>query len=893
MTDLSGKKLGQYELLNPIGKGGMGEVYNARQVTLNREVAIKILPAVLVTQPGYQRRFEKEAQIAAALEHPNIVRIYDYGVQDSISYIVMQKLKGGSLADRLQTTEPSLTETAHLLTMLSDALDYAHERGVIHRDIKPNNVMFDEYNRVFLVDFGIAKLLTDTESSSTGLQSATASQGMLIGTPAYMAPELWEGQPASRFSDQYALAVVMYRILAGKAAFQAKTPEQMRQQHAEGTIRMSDVPESLRPVLATALSIKPGERYATCTAFAKAFERAVRGVDTRRTGFFEMPVKPTTGEPTMMFAVPARSRTTERRPTGARRGRVALIGGVVALLLLFIGGGLFALLPREADPLTPTAAEVTDAVEAAPTGGSSALIVILPTDTPTATAEGDPPADSAPLDSASTATDEPTAPPPTDLPTDAPTDAPTEAAVVILPTDTPTATITDLPTDAPTDAPTEAPTEAAVVILPTDTPTATITNSPTPEPSATPTPTASATLTHTATDLPTETPTASPTPTPTLTPTASHTPTPAPTSTPLPTDTPTASHTPTETPTASATATPTPTVIAALTCPDLFARALVNAADCRVGEGQVCQSPDLSQSPVTVALDAVSAVVTAPVDPQTAQWGVAVLDVPLGSGSSAHYVLMGEATLTNAPDTREMPAPIELQVLQNGRIRSEPSAASDANIIGRAAAGTRLLIDGVTEDGDWYRVRQPDGSAAWVFNGVVAPSINERALLPVFSPDVWLPMQSFTLRTAVSSSPCAEIPRPLLLVQSPPEQEARLRVNGMIISVRGTIVLYEIVAEGGRALQLVAVDGRATVGGILMSRGYKAELPLDEEGAPAGLWGVIRLMTAREDLPPLLPLEAIQALYLYPLRLPTAAELAPFTPTSPPVRGPLQRGARG
>ncbi|HRF95377.1 MAG TPA: serine/threonine-protein kinase, partial [Aggregatilineales bacterium] len=166
--NLKGQMLGQYELRELLGVGGMGSVYRGFQTALKREVAVKVLPSTLAQQPGYIERFTREAETSAALEHPHIVPIVDYGTQRGISYVVMRLLTGGTLAERINQAQadkrglPSLGETAKLLRELASALDYAHNRGVIHRDIKTSNVMFDNQGNSYLVDFGIAKLMNAT-----------------------------------------------------------------------------------------------------------------------------------------------------------------------------------------------------------------------------------------------------------------------------------------------------------------------------------------------------------------------------------------------------------------------------------------------------------------------------------------------------------------------------------------------------------------------------------------------------------------------------------------------------------------------------------------------------------------------------------------------------------
>src|SRR5215212_5432336 len=174
VDNLVGQTIGQYQFTELLGTGGMGAVYRATQNNLRREVAVKVLSGRLSEQPGYIQRFTREAKISAALEHPNIVPIYDYGTEGSISYVVMRLLTGGSLAQRLTPKPdgsmalPSMGEVSTFLRQLTSALDYAHSRSVIHRDIKPGNVMFDGHGTAYLVDFGIAKLMSGATSSITG-----------------------------------------------------------------------------------------------------------------------------------------------------------------------------------------------------------------------------------------------------------------------------------------------------------------------------------------------------------------------------------------------------------------------------------------------------------------------------------------------------------------------------------------------------------------------------------------------------------------------------------------------------------------------------------------------------------------------------------------------------
>ena len=276
--DLVGKTLGQYQLRSLLGYGGMGCVYRADQIALARIVAIKVISPRLVSDARAVERFRREAQTAARLGHAHIIPVHDYGVQDDISYLVMRYLEGGSLWDRLQqrgATQqplPTVQEIADLLRQLASALDYAHGENVIHRDIKPNNVMFDNQGSAYLVDFGIAKLL------GSGADSTTT--GILLGTPSFMAPELWRDDPITPAVDQYALAAMIYVLLTGEVPFHASTPYALMHKHLNETptppqVYRAEVPEAVTPVLERAMAKDPSRRFPTVTAFAQSFSGAI------------------------------------------------------------------------------------------------------------------------------------------------------------------------------------------------------------------------------------------------------------------------------------------------------------------------------------------------------------------------------------------------------------------------------------------------------------------------------------------------------------------------------------------------------------------------------------------------------------------------------------------
>src|SRR2546421_2835510 len=212
---LVGKSLGQFRIVERIGSGGMAAVFKAYQPTLDRYVAIKVLPAHYARDPVFVKRFELQARSVARLAHPNIVQIHDFGEQDNIIYIVMEYVDGGTLKDRLKRPLP-VADAADFIIQAAEGLECAHRNGIVHRDVKPANILVRKDGHLLLSDFGIAKILEGT----TNLTRV----GTGIGTPQYMSPEQGTGQMVDRRSDIYSLGIVLFHCLTGHVPFTADSP---------------------------------------------------------------------------------------------------------------------------------------------------------------------------------------------------------------------------------------------------------------------------------------------------------------------------------------------------------------------------------------------------------------------------------------------------------------------------------------------------------------------------------------------------------------------------------------------------------------------------------------------------------------------------------------------
>jgi serine/threonine protein kinase len=269
--DLIGRTINGYQIIEQIGKGGMAYVYKAHQPSLDRYVALKILPPYYAQQdPTFMARFEQEAKAVAKLRHPNILLVMDYGKAEGIAYIAMEYVEAGTLKERMETPL-SLSEISTIIEQIAGALDYAHGKGVIHRDIKPSNIMMPEPNWALLTDFGLARMVTG--------ESHLTQSGMAVGTPTYMSPEQGKGVGIDPRSDIYSLGVMLYELILGEAPYTAETPMAVVVKHITEPLPVIDssrqIPDAMQRIILKALAKDPNDRYQTAGGLAEALKRTI------------------------------------------------------------------------------------------------------------------------------------------------------------------------------------------------------------------------------------------------------------------------------------------------------------------------------------------------------------------------------------------------------------------------------------------------------------------------------------------------------------------------------------------------------------------------------------------------------------------------------------------
>lgn len=272
MEDLTGKQFGPYQIVAPLGEGGMAAVYKAYQPSMERYVAVKVLPRQMADSAEFIARFKREAHLLAQLQHPHILSVFDYGQADGYTYIVMPFIQSGTLADVMKTRRMSMPEVRRIVTQVGDALGYAHVRGMIHRDVKPSNVLVDERGNCLLTDFGLARM---TEASAK-----LTSSGAIMGTPAYMSPEQGAGMSLDGRSDIYSLGIIFYEMVTGQVPYSAETPIAIVFKHIQDPLPAArkfvpDLPEEVERVLLKSLAKKPEDRYQTAEDFVHAVQMAI------------------------------------------------------------------------------------------------------------------------------------------------------------------------------------------------------------------------------------------------------------------------------------------------------------------------------------------------------------------------------------------------------------------------------------------------------------------------------------------------------------------------------------------------------------------------------------------------------------------------------------------
>lgn len=448
VNTLIGKTIAnKYEIVESLGRGGMAEVFRAYQENLDRHVAIKIMHSFLASEENFLSRFKREARAMASLNHSNIVGVYDFDVQDGMYYIVMEFVSGGTLKQRLEALDSRgermpLPLAIQLVLEIADALAYAHEQGMVHRDIKPGNIMLDAGGHAVLTDFGIAKIMSGPSFTATGA---------MIGTPAYMSPEQGLGQTGDERSDLYALGVLFYHMATGRLPYEADTPLAVILKHVNEpvpvpTILASDIPEPIQAVIIKAMAKDPDERYQSARDLATDLKAAAEASHVDLTGAAlavealpkraapALPTPPPVEPPPATVVVPSQSPPTyadatrvstgewiseteiaqptppqeiAAAPPKSNRRWLFALGGLAAIVivaliaLVALGGGGAEATPTPAavaDVASPTASPTAAETEAAPTAdirgttdaAVAATLAAAPTDTPLPTGTPEP-----------------------------------------------------------------------------------------------------------------------------------------------------------------------------------------------------------------------------------------------------------------------------------------------------------------------------------------------------------------------------------------------------------------------------------------------------------------------------------------------------------------------
>ncbi len=450
------RKLGKYVIIERLGRGGMAEVYRAYHENLDRYVAIKALHAFLADDPEFKTRFEREAQNVAKLKHPNIVQVYDFDYDEASEsyYMVMELVEGSTLKDILlalgeRGERMPLAEAVRIVREAASALAYAHSRGMIHRDVKPANLMLDHDRRVVLTDFGIAKIVTGAQF--------TASGGM-VGTPAYMAPEQGLGQPGDERLDLYSLGIILYQLTTGRLPYEAETPLATILRHVNEPTPSArainpDLPELVDQIISKAIAKEVENRYQSAAELIADLDRVGRSEPAAPVSDAQ-PAPPETVTEVEQVTTPVLAEPGAAQRRGGRLGWMWLLGalilvvGGVALVSSGAGSGGEAVTgtPEVSATVTPAAAAVVGLDATASPSVASATATFTHTASPTPTMTPTPTVTLTPSPTASATSTATLTLTPTAIPTRRPSHTPTPAPTLTLtPSITPTPSVTLTP----------------------------------------------------------------------------------------------------------------------------------------------------------------------------------------------------------------------------------------------------------------------------------------------------------------------------------------------------------------------------------------------------------------------------------------------------------------
>ena len=332
-----------YRILRPIGEGGMASVFLAVQESLDREVALKVMSPILAANAEFASRFVVEGKITAKLQHPNLVTVYDIGSHSGVYYLAAEYIPGGTLKDKVSEGGLSVAQILDITTDIAQGLDFAHSKGFVHRDVKPGNVLFRADGRVVLADFGIAKAMDGSNSSTVA--------GASIGTPDYMSPEQARGEPVDGRSDLYSLGTVLYELLVGTPPYQAGDPFTVALMHVTHPVPQLPEPyEWLQPLVSGLMAKQADQRYKTGAAFVEALHQllttapqgaVLQETNTRKTGSGSR------------IASGAATQQRTRISTHKRKGRAPWVWPAAGAVLLFVAamGGWWLLSPGAEPPV--------------------------------------------------------------------------------------------------------------------------------------------------------------------------------------------------------------------------------------------------------------------------------------------------------------------------------------------------------------------------------------------------------------------------------------------------------------------------------------------------------------------------------------------------------------